>query len=68
MCISDPEMVHELYNTKKNELYDKTGFLESIFARFMGHSFLFSKADTAWKSTEKGLLSCLLQGQTGASD
>ena len=53
MCIADPEMVHDLYNTKKNELLDKTGVLEAIFARFMGHSFLFSKADTAWKSKRK---------------
>ena len=53
MCIADPGMVHELYNTTKNELFDKTGFFESIFARFMGHSFLFSKADAAWKSKRK---------------
>ena len=50
--VSDPDMVQELLVTK-NALYDKTGFLEGVFSKLMGHSFLFSKATESWKAKRK---------------
>ena len=37
----------------KNSIYDKTGTLQGVLSKFMGKSFLFSKADDDWKAKRK---------------
>ena len=52
LLVSDADIVMELF-TKKNSIYDKDGKFEAIFSAFMGESFLFSKANEAWKAKRK---------------
>ena len=52
MCVSDPEMVQDLYG-QKNSIFDKTGITRSAISRLMGDSFLFSPSDEAWKAKRK---------------
>ena len=50
--VSDAEMVQDLL-VQKNSIFDKTGTLQGVFSKFMGESFLFSKADDDWKAKRK---------------
>ena len=50
--VADVDMLQDLYVTK-NHLFDKTGEMAQATQRLFGNSFLFSKADEAWKAKRK---------------
>ena len=37
----------------KNDLLDKSGEMDTVFKKFLGHSFLLSKGDAMWKAKRK---------------
>ena len=45
-------MVRDLY-TNKNNLTDKTGQFQEVFADLHGDQFFFAKNDDAWKTKRK---------------
>ena len=52
LMVADPDMVQDLL-VSKNSIFDKTGMIQGIFSKLMGDSFLFSRADAAWKTKRK---------------
>ena len=54
LYLADPEIVSDLLNAK-TALKDKHRFVRDLFVDLLGDSFLFAKADQAWKAKRKAV-------------